>query len=520
MQPGPKGLPTASVGRASHAPPARRRGQPREVCLGQRDPPRYSLCIRRPPCYPRVTTAGTRLSRNSTQKLMADTPAEAKKKAEQLRQATDVSRQRRTRNSLRAFETDEISDYLTRPIRNGYWKLVPARKSNGKFLTYLAEANGIAPADLVTSNSRKAADDEKVVNLKKLTTSIRALAGAHLFKVNGELTPVLRAENSIDDEGIFDAAAVLAKFPTLVEIFGRTIYFADFVALVSVGTIFRTSRGYSILLENWSSEAAIFASMKREPLDDLASLLLEAELASSCTVERVFSPEEDLFRPYFDFLQLVYDSIIKDERVKGGFVSAFDYFKKQDFTHCISTLGLVAEDYLAQVYEYYLRNSCPKGNTLGQIYDQLHAHIRNLINPAAPKVGDSESLYQGIAAFAKHSDTSIPEYKTALDSLLRDIVSLIKADRRYVAHRLDEIVKPSKRVSVFPDVIHENLMELIRNRNAASHKTRVPIGAFEALRTLYCLTAFVLWWHTTRSNTDWGKPMEQIVKEAVSAATV
>src|SRR5450755_2928708 len=127
MQPGPKGLPTASVGRASHAPPARRRGQPREVCLGQRDPPRYSLCIRRPPCYPRVTTAGTRLSRNSTQKLMADTPAEAKKKAEQLRQATDVSRQRRTRNSLRAFETDEISDYLTRPIRNGYWKLVPAR---------------------------------------------------------------------------------------------------------------------------------------------------------------------------------------------------------------------------------------------------------------------------------------------------------------------------------------------------------------------------------------------------------
>lgn len=287
---------------------------------------------------------------------------------------------------------------------------------------------------------------------------------------------------------------------------------------MSVGHPFRTLRGSTILLDGWGAANGIFASTQKEPLEDIASILSAAELTSTSTVERVFSPDEDLFQPYFQFLQIGYDDIIKDARIKPSLESAFDYFQKSDFTHCISSLGLIAEDYITQVYEYFLRASCGKGNTLGQIYDQLHSQLRDLTMPAPIQLGEPEPLYKAIKELEGLAKVEDGAYKRKLETTLRDLVSLVKADRRYYNFRIDSLSKPTRRVSVFPESIHENLMELIRNRNAASHKTRIPLGSFEALRTLYCLTAFVLWWHTTRSSTDWGKQMEQIVKDATAAA--
>ena len=45
-------------------------------------------------------------------------------------------------------------------------------------------------------------------------------------------------------------------------------------------------------------------------------------------------------------------------------------------------------------------------------------------------------------------------------------------------------------LSVFPSYIRANMHELIRNRNAAAHKTRVPLGNYEAL--LRCILSLPL----------------------------
>ena len=96
------------------------------------------------------------------------------------------------------------------------------------------------------------------------------------------------------------------------------------------------------------------------------------------------------------------------------------------------------------------------------------------------------------------------------------MLNLVKSDRRYFLEKIESSTKAAKRISIFPDLLHENLMELIRNRNAASHKTRIPLGRFEALRTLYCLSAFALWWKEEKEGTDWSLDSLEILKAAVA----
>jgi hypothetical protein len=66
-----------------------------------------------------------------------------------------------------------------------------------------------------------------------------------------------------------------------------------------------------------------------------------------------------------------------------------------------------------------------------------------------------------------------------------------------------------------PMRIRDNLNEVIRNRNAASHKTRVPLGNFEALRTLFCLTSFLIWWRHEKSTIDWSQDKLAALQSAI-----
>ena len=57
----------------------------------------------------------------------------------------------------------------------------------------------------------------------------------------------------------------------------------------------------------------------------------------------------------------------------------------------------------------------------------------------------------------------------------------------------------------------ENLNELLKWRNAASHNSRVPLGAHEADRTLYCLVSVITWWQQQLAKVDWTKSKIEVV---------
>jgi len=468
----------------------------------------------------------------STAKPISSAPKQAAAahvpKASASAKAKAAGTQRRRRlyaNSFRPDETAILVKFLRNPTSVGFWRLTATRRTSGKFLSHLFEHNklDLATYRLQTSPPKtrpaaQAADEgDRPEAIGRATTFFSAINAAHLLNEGHDLAEVLK----VDDHGIrnaeyFDPAQVLGKFADVVALFKEHITHAEFGSLLARGRCFEISSGTVILVSAWHAPAVNFVAVSQEPLLAIARLLEAAELIEAPIVERVFSPEEELLSPYFEFLKVGYDTTIRDQRLRPQLELAFEYFEKEDFTHTISTLGLVAEDYLTQIFEYFLRTPCPRGSTLGQIYDQFHQRLKELLSPKPLELSQLDPIYKLLNELQKSPVAGAKGSADVLIGSVRDVLNIIKSDRKFFLDRIDSSNKLSKRISVFPDWLHDNLMELIRNRNAASHKTRIPLGRFEALRTLYCLSAFALWWREQKDNTNWALDSLEILKLAVA----
>ena len=274
--------------------------------------------------------------------------------------------------------------------------------------------------------------------------------------------------------------------------------------------------GYAIVLTGPITGRIVVLGTSAEVVTVLRDLLQGIGQIEQATVERVFSPEEELFQPYFSLMALAFGQLINDPRIKPLLKQAFTYFNEKDYIHCVANLGLVAEDYLTQVFETYLRLPCPKGLTLGQMYDQLHAAVKELFTPEKQELRQLDGVYEQITQLESSTGGQGQPAIVPTVAILREILNSLRSDRKHFSHRIDELHRRDQRLTVFPTRIRENLTELIRNRNAASHKTRVPLGEYEALRTLYCLTSFLLWWRREKELIDWSLDRRPILELAIS----
>jgi hypothetical protein len=244
-------------------------------------------------------------------------------------------------------------------------------------------------------------------------------------------------------------------------------------------------------------------SLSPEPLEDLQKFLGLVTKVSRPQLRLLFSPEEEVFEPYFPFVQLVYEGVDQDVRLRSQYERAFEEYQNRRFESCINALGLIAEDYLNQVYETLLRDVAPKGKKLGHLYDTLHSEIRSFYKKEPPQPADLNALYAEITdAFKVAGENNTEDVKRLL-TMIRSMVGALKTERICNTHSLKDLQHKDNQISVFPLLIRNNLNELIRYRNAAAHKTRVPLGNYEALRTMYSLFAFVMWWLEELSLVNW-----------------
>lgn len=72
--------------------------------------------------------------------------------------------------------------------------------------------------------------------------------------------------------------------------------------------------------------------------------------------------------------------------------------------------------------------------------------------------------------------------------------------------------------SLFPSLIKANLEDIIRFRNAVSHRSLDPIGSFEALKSIYCCFSLTMWWDEARKAINWEDTPEGIIKQFVASA--
>jgi hypothetical protein len=95
--------------------------------------------------------------------------------------------------------------------------------------------------------------------------------------------------------------------------------------------------------------------------------------------------------------------------------------------------------------------------------------------------------------------------------LIRKVLNIIKDDRELFERRMDKVKDSPKRISIFPLELRDNMTDLIRFRNAVSHRTMIPIGSYEALRSVYCLMSLVMWWGKEKEAIQWESSPEAII---------
>jgi hypothetical protein len=101
--------------------------------------------------------------------------------------------------------------------------------------------------------------------------------------------------------------------------------------------------------------------------------------------------------------------------------------------------------------------------------------------------------------------------------LIRKMTQTIKDQNLNTEEMIKKAFHKEINLSVFPTKIQSNFNELLRYRNATSHKSRIPIGSYEAIRSIYCAITMLLWWNEERSMICWTDSKEEIIGKIIQA---
>jgi len=433
--------------------------------------------------------------------------------------------------ALTAAEIQTLSSYLKNPTRTGLWILktdwrsasgiskdvldqLEAHFSRGRYLNI--QSAGRQRRVPVSNKEKEKIRDNVITKLSFLNYLFLA------FHANRNVSKPISAEDVRPDYEIvlscLDLDVLRRKYKTAYDIFSQKIYHSLFRPTIYSLKPFFVRNGF--LISRHDGDKRDLVSLEPHPVRAYAEFLTAVGKTANPELLRTFSPEEEVFSPYFVFLRLGAGNAIGETGNSPLLSKAFEEYASSNYANCISTIGLLAEDYLERVYETFFRNPCPKTLTLGQTYDAIHTQIRKIFErpprthePLAPLFAElSENLDRAGRA-------SSPKAISDTLRILRKVVSVIQSDRACVGEQLDSIRRTSSELSCFPKQLRDQLTDLIRFRNAVSHKTRIPIGEYEALQSMHCFVNFVMWWNEENRATNWTDDQATILQKTIERNT-
>jgi len=160
---------------------------------------------------------------------------------------------------------------------------------------------------------------------------------------------------------ILDLHAVRNHFKAALELFKKHIHHPEFEPTLSGLSICRPRNGSFLLPCGGPSDSQVFMLVAFElaVLENVRDFLRRLDKVAEASLTRVFSPEQEVFAPYFAFFRLAFPQFIKSDRLAPQFQKAFTEFEHSHFANCVESLGLLAEDVLVQVDEQPFRDACP-----------------------------------------------------------------------------------------------------------------------------------------------------------------
>lgn len=454
-----------------------------------------------------------------------------RKSSKILRYGIDYRRRRdETAKPLDSKDIDLICRYLENPTKCGIWYLHGKWERDKGISQYILgelnqefkvkEDDQIKYGKKSSNNDLNGIDKNELFDIVNRVTYTFDLFTSLYYLENEQLeayTPYYPINDTIFE--IVDLEKFKNEYKEAYECFKTDIHFDGFNPMTRPGEINIMKDGF-FTMNNSLNDSTNFSlmSLNHSSLEKLQIFFTKLGKVSDISLSPIYSPEEKVFTPYFSLLGEVYMHFIDHESVKILFEKATKEYSNKNYTYCVSTIGLIAEDYLIQIYETFFRDICPKGRTLGQTYDLIHTKIQQKFEIKSKATPEIKPLYNKINKLIDEELDGNGKNEATL-KLLRDVLNYIKDDKTHTHSLITDIEKKKERQSVFPKYLRENVNELIRYRNATSHKSRIPIGSYEAIRTVYCCITLLIWWTNEKKNINWKNEQDAILKKSIERNT-
>lgn len=445
---------------------------------------------------------------------------------------------KQTKSNLSKKEIDSICNYLENPTKVGIWTLKGKWNKFGgiskSVIEKLEEEFKKETIELQEGKRRIKLKPEKELldSLKQNTRKFTFLFELFTFLVYVEKQggSFVNYSDYLDYLifNIINLDEIKKAYADAFNYFKENIYFEGFNPTVRSNELIKIKDGIFILTKSFSkdSEYAHMPETGRTPEDyiTLVSIDIESlekinlfyeklEKISDVSIIPIFSPEEEVFEPYFSFLQETYLYFIDNESIKSHFRNSISEYNDNNYPHCISTVGLILEDYLIQVYETFFRDVCPKGLTIGELFNLIQTKVGNRFKPSAESNPEIKPLYNSISSLDQTVEQA--NFNKGAIKVLRELLNYLIKDKKHIISLITANQNKENMPSIFPSQLIDNIKEAIKNRNAISHKSTVPIGKYEALRTVYCCMTLIIWWNTEKKKITWNASAEEILKQTV-----
>ena len=280
-------------------------------------------------------------------------------------------------------EISQITVYLTDPIANGFWHFKAKWNSSNIISEYLQNEieKYIKDNKEITvpfRNSELKVDFEKnpeiIESLKNKLNNfsfiLKLFAYLRLSEQEQE-SHLLEYNLETNDAILFKITSINSlkeRFYDLFKLFNDKMFYKNMDTDFSNG-IFKFSLG-NIIVEHENDFISII-SLDYDSIVIIKSFLEEIHQITNAKVFRSFSPEDLVFKPYIILLKEIYAKIIEGKTLQNFIEQAISEFDNGRYSSCISSIGIMSEDVLVEIYESLFREEANKSLTLGQLFDKI-----------------------------------------------------------------------------------------------------------------------------------------------------
>lgn len=414
--------------------------------------------------------------------------------------------------------------YLRNPTSSGLWKLEAEWHTNAGIIKYIIGS--------AKQKAKKEFSSSSEVFLKsRLDRLERSLED--IDNITFLLGTILALKEDSEEEKYQNYLARLLninypfikkKYAPAIKFFNEYIYFPDFggrlgsyVAGVKAGNVLIEYGPRDAYRENIGNTIPDkvkleIVAFKSKPLLDIYEFLSLLGVVANKNLYTIFSPEDELLSPYTKTLESLLPSLGLPKGIVRHYDKMLTDYDNETYTACVTTAGLVTEEYLIQLYETLSRRKCPPNQMLGRTYSSIGKIVKGLLSPSrSPTQQSGKNVLKTLKS---------KKYTTLEAGILSSTSNLI----RYIDNKLqtlgEELTSSKHDVdySIFPETVKMGTENVIYYRNAASHKSTFPIDALEAQKSVLGSLSLVLWWEAHRKKINGSLSQKDIIEQLVESA--